>query len=131
MKTVVVRHEQIGTDEEAGTDPKSARDEPIRDNNPADFGAKQVVPTIWREIPHLFKVGSTDDIIWDPLIFSVALDIRFPFSGWDVKGSHRYKVLVSEPVVGISEPAVEIRESTVFISEPVCQTKGNQTENAY
>ena len=75
MNTVVVRHEQIGTYEEPGTDPKS-RNVSLRYNKPADFGAKLVVLTLAREVAHLFKVWSTDDSIGTPLIFSVALYIR-------------------------------------------------------
>ena len=110
MNTVVVRHEQIGTYEETGTYPNSPRIVPLRYNKPADFGSQLVVLTLAREVAHLLKVWSADDSIGGPLKFRGALYIRFPLSGWKLKVFHQYKVIVGEP--------------TDFISEPVCETKG-------
>ena len=70
MDTVVVRHKQIGTDQKAGTRQASVRIVPLRYIKPTDLGAKLVVLTLAREVPHLFKVCGTDDFIGDPLIFS-------------------------------------------------------------
>ena len=70
MDAVAVRHKQIGTDQKAGTGQASVRIVPLRYMKPTDLGAKLVVLTLAREVPHLFKIIGTDDFIGAPLIFS-------------------------------------------------------------
>ena len=87
MKTVVVRHKQIGPDQETGTAPDVVRIVSSRYNKPADFGSKLVVLAIARKVPHLFKVCGADDSIGAPLNFSVALYISRSFSARGFKAS--------------------------------------------
>jgi len=112
VDTVVGGHEQIGAYEETGAGPVSVRRVPHRYDNPTDFGSEAIVLTICGEVPHLFKVWGPDDIFGCPLKVGGALEILGSVSRWERKG-------------------VSFENSALVISEPVCQTKGHQTKNAY
>ena len=93
-----VRHKQIGAYQETGTGPQRFVRDPIEYQNPTDFAPQLVVLTIWREVPHLFKVWGAEDNLWVPLKCRDAFYLLRSLNDWVVKDVFWDNDIVGEPV---------------------------------
>ena len=112
VKTVGVRHKQIAAYQETGTARQGFVRDPIVYQNPTDLASELIVLTIWREVPHLFKVWGTEDSLCVPLKFRDVFYLLRSLNEWVVKDAFWDNDIVGEPAVVIGEGVCETKDGT-------------------
>ena len=113
----MVRHKQIGADQETRTSINVARPVPQRYSNPTDFASELIVLTISRKVSHFLKVVATEDIIRCNLNFGEPVDIQ------DSRGDGNLENAVGVNDFGGLGVFTYFGGLGVFIGEGVCETK--------